>query len=137
MTAAFSCGGTEVAGIAGGETRHTRVAMPRAVRTLIFRIVFFFVVTLLFLTFVVSSSDPRLLGGGSSSYVDASPFVIAISNAGIKVIPDIFNFIVLMCVCSVGSVSIYTASRSLCNMTQIGLLGEWWGFHKVDKHGRP
>ncbi|RPB16434.1 hypothetical protein P167DRAFT_481337 [Morchella conica CCBAS932] len=137
VTAAFSCGGTEVAGIAGGETRQPRIAMPRAVRTLMFRIVFFYVVTILFLTFVVSASDPRLLGGSGGGSVDSSPFVIAISNAGIKVLPDILNVIVLLCVCSVGSVSIYTASRVLCNMSQIGLLGKYWGFEKVDRHGRP
>lgn len=111
--------------------------MPRAVRTLMFRIVFFYVVTILFLTFVVSASDPRLLGGSGGGSVDSSPFVIAISNAGIKVLPDILNVIVLLCVCSVGSVSIYTASRVLCNMSQIGLLGKYWGFEKVDRHGRP
>lgn len=137
VTAAFACGGTEVAGVAGGETRDPMIAMPRAVRTLMFRIVFFYVVTLLFLTFVVSAKNPALLGSESGSAVEASPFVIAIKEAGIGVLPDVLNVIVLLCVCSVGSVSIYTGSRVLYNMTEIDLISSRWGFGKVDERGRP
>lgn len=137
VTAAFACGGTEVAGVAGGETKDPMIAMPRAVRTLMFRIVFFYVVTLLFLTFVVSARNPALLGSKSGSAVEASPFVIAIKEAGIGVLPDVLNVIVLLCVSSVGSVSIYTGSRVLYNMTDIGLISSRWGFGKVDERGRP
>ncbi|RPB01195.1 hypothetical protein L873DRAFT_1677700 [Choiromyces venosus 120613-1] len=137
VTAAFACGGTEVAGVAGGETKDPLIAMPRAVRTLMFRIVFFYVVTLLFLTFVVSARNPALLGSESGSTVEASPFVIAIKEAGICVLPDVLNAVVLLCVTSVGSVSIYTGSRVLYNMTNIGLISSRWGFGKVDERGRP
>lgn len=88
---------------------------------------------------MVSASDPQLLGGdgASKSFVDGQLFVIAINRAGISILPDILNTIVLMCVCSVRSVSIYTGSRVLCNMAKIGLIGSYWGFHLVDRHGRP
>jgi len=137
VMAAFSCGGTEVAGVASGETKDPMIAMPRAVRTLMVRIVFFYVVTLLFLTFVVSAKNPALLGSQSGGAVEASPFVIAIKEAGIGVLPDILNAIVLLCVSSVGSVSIYAGSRVLRSMTEIGLISSRWGFDKVDGRGRP
>ncbi|PWW72543.1 hypothetical protein C7212DRAFT_359950 [Tuber magnatum] len=137
VTAAFACGGTEVAGVAGGETKDPMISMPRAVRTLMFRIVFFYVVTLLFLSFVVSARNPALLGSESGGAVEASPFVIAIKEAGIGILPDVLNAIVLLCVSSVGSVSIYTASRVLYNMTETGLISSRWGLGEADERGRP
>lgn len=96
------------------------------------RIAVFYVLSMLFLTFVVRFDSPDLIGGSNAN---SSPFVIAIRDAGIGILPDILNAVVLVCVCSVGSTSIYIASRTLQGMSEDGLT--WGGFGKIDKHGRP
>jgi amino acid permease len=40
---------------------------------------------------IVPYNDPHLLNGSSSSDANASPFVIAVKNAGINVVPSIMN----------------------------------------------
>lgn len=58
-------------------------------------------------------NDPRLLNGDSSVDAKASPFVLAISNAGIKVLPSIFNVIIMVAVLSVGNSSIYVCKSDI------------------------
>lgn len=133
VTAAFACGGAEMVGIVSGETRHPRYNLPRAVRTLMWRILIFYITSLLFITFVVPSDHPNLLRGGSDAA--ASPFVIAIKDAGITVLPDLLNAVVLVCVCSVGSVSIYISSRVLLALAGDGMAPVL--FTRTDAQGRP
>ena len=132
VTAAFACGGTEMVGIVSGETQNPRYNLPRAIRTLMWRILIFYITSLLFVTFVVPSTHPDLLGGKNAG---SSPFVIAIKTAGIRVLPDILNAVVLICVCSVGSVSIYISSRVLVALAEDGMA--WIRFSQTDREGRP
>ncbi|KAF8454020.1 AAT family amino acid transporter [Terfezia claveryi] len=133
VTAAFACGGTEMLGIVAGETKHPRYNFPRAVRTLMWRILIFYITSLLFITFVVPSTHPSLLSPTRNAA--ASPFVIAIQEAGISVLPDLLNAIVLICVCSVGSVSIYISSRVLVALAEDGMAPRI--FTRTDRSGRP
>lgn len=119
-------------GIVSGESEHPRFNLPRAIKTLLARIFIFYVVTMLFLTFVVPSNDSRLLGAKTAA---SSPFVVAIDNAGIKVLPHILNGVILICVLSVGSVSIYISSRVLVSMAEDGFA--WHRFSRTDRQGRP
>ncbi|KAI5779966.1 AAT family amino acid transporter [Peziza echinospora] len=132
VTAAFSCGGTEMVGIVAGESAFPRYNIPRAIRTLMWRILIFYITSLLFITFVVRADNPRLLGGSS---VSASPFVVAIEGAGIAVLPHILNAVVLVCVCSVGSVSIYISSRVLLALAEDEMAFK--AFARTDRQGRP
>ena len=87
---------------------------------------------MIFLSFVVEYTDPDLLG---SKNAKSSPFVIAIFNAGIKGLPDLLNAVVMVCVCSVGSSSIYISSRTLHAMAEDGFAFSF--FAKTDSRGRP
>ena len=159
VTAAFACGGTEVIGIVSGEAKHPRYVLytppiplqdrithstlganvihrynlPRAVRTLMWRILIFYITSLLFITFVVPSNHPSLLSPTRDAA--ASPFVIALKDAGITVLPDLLNAIALLCVCSVGSVSTYMASRVLVALAEDGMAPRI--FTRTDRSGRP
>lgn len=81
VTAAFAIGGIEMIGIVGGECVQPRWNLPRAIRTLMWRIVIFYVVSMLFLSFVVPYDSQDLIG---ASNANSSPFVIAIQTAGRK-----------------------------------------------------
>ena len=117
-------------GVVAGEAQHPRHNLPRAIRTLMWRIFIFYIVSMLFLTFVVPYDLPGLVGGSNSS-----PFVLAIKDAGIEVLPHILNAVVMVCVCSVGSTSIYISSRTLKAMAEDGFA--WQILGKTDRRGRP
>ncbi|THV95269.1 AAT family amino acid transporter [Aureobasidium pullulans] len=132
VTAAFAAGGTEIVGVIGGESASPRHNIPRATRTVWARIFVSYVVTVTLVTILVPSDDPNLLGGTN---VNASPLVIAVKRAGIKTLPDILNAIILICVMSVGTSSLYAASRMLMYLSSVKMAPKI--FSRTDRAGRP
>ena len=84
---------------------------------------------------LVPYTDPMLLNGTSSSDANASPFVIAVRNAGIQGVPSIMNAVILIAVLSVGNSSVYGASRTLAALADMGMAPKILGY--VDRSGRP
>ncbi len=89
IQATFAYGGSEMCVIAAGETENPRRNIPKAVRRVFWRILIFYVLAILLVGMCVSSEDPRLLNAIDKGRpgVAASPFVIAIVNGGIPVLP--------------------------------------------------
>lgn len=67
---------------------------------------------------VVPSTDDNLLN--SSGTAAASPFVIAASRAGIKIVPSIINAVVLTSAWSSGNSGLLNSSRTLYGLAQEG-----------------
>ena len=84
---------------------------------------------------LVPYNDENLLNGSSSSDANASPFVIAVRNAGISGVPSIMNAVILIAVLSVGNSSIYGASRTLAALADRGQAPKILGY--IDRSGRP
>ncbi|KAF8426950.1 hypothetical protein EV426DRAFT_530056, partial [Tirmania nivea] len=78
-----------------------------------------YITSLLFVTFVVPSNHPSLLSPTRNAA--APPFVIALQEAGISVLPHFLNAINIIYMCSVGSVSIYTSSCVLVALAEDGM----------------
>lgn len=135
ISAAFSFGGVELVALAASETANPRKSLPKATKQVFWRITIFYLVTSVIIGCLVPYNDPRLLNGGSSVDISASPFVIAINNGGIKVLPDIMNAVILLAVVSVGNSSVYGCSRTLASLSVQGLLPRFVGY--IDKKGRP
>jgi amino acid transporter len=135
VTAAFSFAGTELVGLAAAETANPRKSLPTAVKQVFWRITLFYIVSLTIVGLLVPYDEPRLLSGSSSQDVKASPFVIAIENAGIKVLPSIMNVVVLVAVLSVGNSSVYGSSRTLAALAEQGQAPKILGY--IDRKGRP
>ncbi|CAO1613264.1 unnamed protein product [Jaminaea pallidilutea] len=135
VTAAFAFAGTELVGLAAAESGNPRKEVPKASKQVFYRVALFYIVTLFLITLIVRSDDERLLGGSSSYDARASPFVIAINVGGIKVLPDIFNAVILVSVLSVGNSAVYGGSRTLCAMAQSGQAPKIFAF--IDREGRP
>jgi amino acid transporter len=133
IQAAFSYQGTELVGIAAGETENPRKTVPSAIRKTFFRILFFFVLTIFFIGILVRSDDKQLLN--SSTDANASPFVIVARNAGVAVLPDIINAILLTVVLSAANSNVYSASRILIGLAQEGFAPRF--FKKTSKAGVP
>lgn len=83
---------------------------------------------------LVPYTDEKLIGS-SSNDANASPFVIAVRNAGISVVPSIMNVVILIAVLSVGNSSIYGASRTIAALADRGQAPKILGY--IDRSGRP
>ena len=135
ISAAFSFGGVELVALAASETANPRKSLPRATKQVFWRITIFYILTAVVIGCLVPYTDDRLLSGKSSEDITSSPFVIAINNGGIKVLPDIMNAVILIAVVSVGNSSVYGCSRSLASLAVQGLLPRSIAY--VDRAGRP
>ncbi|KAI1437429.1 AAT family amino acid transporter [Xylaria sp. CBS 124048] len=115
IQATFSYGGSEMVVIASGETENPRRNIPKAIRRVFWRIVLFYVLAIFLVTLCVSSTDTRLLDAIRTSAPGAasSPFVIAIENGGIAVLPSIINAVILSSAWSAGNSFFYASTRVL------------------------
>ena len=134
VTAAFAFAGTELVGLAAAETANPRKSLPTAVKQVFWRIALFYVVSLTLVGLLVPYNDHRLIGS-SASDAKASPFVIAIQNAGIKIIPSIMNVVIMIAVISVGNSAVYGSSRTLAALAEQGQAPTIFAY--IDKQGRP
>lgn len=135
VTAAFSFGGTELVGLAAAETANPRKSLPTAIKQVFWRITLFYVVSLLLVGLLVPYTDGRLVNGTSSADAKASPFVIAIYNAGISGLPSVMNVVIMIAVLSVGNSSIYGSSRTLAALAEQRQAPRILAY--IDRKGRP
>jgi len=134
VTAAFAYTGTELTGLAAAETKNPKKEIPKASKQVIFRILIFYCVNLLLVGLVVPANSPLYSTPGSSSSRH-SPFVIAIQLAGIKVLPSIFNAVILIAVMSVANSCTFGSTRTIQALAANGMAPKFLAY--VDKKGRP
>ncbi|KAF2671377.1 putative amino acid permease [Microthyrium microscopicum] len=135
VTAAFAFAGTELVGLAAAETLNPRKSLPRATKQVFWRITLFYIISLTLVGLLVPYTDPRLLNGDNDADAKASPFVIAIQNAGIKGLPSVMNGVIMIAVLSVGNSSIYGSSRTLAALAEQKQAPRILGY--IDRKGRP
>lgn len=119
VNAAFSYGGAEMVAVAAGEAANPRKNIPKAIRRVFWRILFFYVLGSFIIGVCISSSDDSLTSDNLSG-AQKSPWVIACRNAGIPVLPHIVNAVILTSATSSGNAYLYTGSRYLFGVAQLG-----------------
>lgn len=108
--AAFSFIGTEIVAIAAGEAKNPRVTLPSSIKKVYIRILLFYLGGTFIIGMIVPSNSPSIkLNSGTL----ASPFVIAIKQAGIPALPAIINACLLTSAWSAASSDLFTSSRAL------------------------
>lgn len=122
----YAFSGTELIGIAAGETDNPKEAVPRAIKTTIGRLVVFFVLTIV----VLASLLPMKEAG-----VSTAPFVDVFDKMGIPFTADIMNFVILTAILSAGNSGLYASSRMLWSLANEGMLSK--SVVKINKHGVP
>ncbi|KAF2149227.1 hypothetical protein K461DRAFT_281578 [Myriangium duriaei CBS 260.36] len=116
--AIYSYSGLEVISVAAAETKNPRTAIPSAARRVFWRIALFYILTIFMVGLVVPSNAKGILS--SSGTASTSPFVVAATTAGIKVVPSIINAIVLTSAWSSGNSNMLSGSRVLYGMAKHG-----------------
>ncbi|KAF9056359.1 amino acid permease/ SLC12A domain-containing protein [Panaeolus papilionaceus] len=133
--AAFSYVGTEIVAIAAGEAKNPRRNLPKAIRRVYIRILLFYIGGTVVIGLLVPSNSDRLSLVDGQGTAAASPFVIAIERAGIKVLPSIINACLLTSAWSAASSDLYTSSRGLYGLAVAGNAPKI--FLKTSKNGLP
>lgn len=119
VNASFAFAGTEIVGVTVGEVENPRKNVPKAIKRIAVRIIIFYVLAVLMVGLVVPYNNDQLLNA-STSNASASPYVIAIQNAGIKVLPDFINAVLLTVTWSAGQSDLYASSRTLYGLALEG-----------------
>ena len=132
ILAIFAVGDQVFIGVLGGEAQTPRYSMAHAAKIVPIRMFTIYSVSITFITLLVPSDDARLMG---SSGATASPFIIAIQDAGIPVIPDIINICIIIGVLAMAAEAIFLSSRILRTLAHQQLIPEF--IAKVDDRGRP
>ncbi|MCE4043722.1 amino acid permease [Lysinibacillus fusiformis] len=118
MNVIFSYQGSELVGIAAGETENPEKNIPRAIRTILFRIIVFYIASIIVLSAIFPSSELGLM---------ESPFVTLMNLAGVPYAAGIMNFVILTAILSVGNSCLYASTRLLFSMSHEGMAPKLFG----------
>jgi amino acid permease len=114
LVAGFSFQGTEGVGLAAAETTDPGKNVPKAIRTVFWRILLFYVGAIFVAGTLIPYTDPNLLNA-DESHIAFSPFTMVL-----QLLPrigyyaaNLMNAVILSSVLSCGNSSMYVASRML------------------------
>ncbi|KAI9804457.1 MAG: hypothetical protein M1825_001356 [Sarcosagium campestre] len=136
VTAALAFAGVELCGLCAAETKFPRQSIPIAVRQIFWRLLFFYIISVIMIGLIVRSDDPRLLSNKSTfGNVTASPFVIAILDAGATGLDSVFNVLIILACFEVGSSAVYASTRTLTALAEQRQAPKFMTY--IDRSGRP
>lgn len=122
----YAFSGTELIGIAAGETVDPTRTVPKAIHTTIGRLVIFFVLTIVVLA--------ALLPMDEAGVTDA-PFVTVFDNIGVPYAADIMNLVILTAILSAGNSGLYASSRMLWTLSDQGMISP--RLSRINSRGVP
>lgn len=131
IAAGFSFQGTEIVGVAAGESEDPAKNVPRAVRSIFWRIFLFYILAILVIGLIVPYTNGSLQG----HTIMVSPFTMVFEKVGLAFAASVMNAIILTAVLSAGNSSLYVTSRMLYSMAKEGLAPRIFG--KLNKRGVP
>lgn len=131
MAAGFSFQGTELLGVAAGESEDPKNAIPRAVKQVFWRILLFYVLAILVIGLLIPYTNGNLANGD----VTVSPFTLVFQKAGIAFAASVMNAIILTAVLSAGNSGMYASTRMLWDLAREGKAPKFLG--KLNKRGIP
>ncbi|KAB7897546.1 amino acid permease [Rouxiella sp. S1S-2] len=134
MIAGFSFQGTELIGVAAGESEDPGKNIPRAVRQVFWRILLFYVLAILVISLIIPYTDPSLLRNDVKD-IGVSPFTLVFRNAGLLSAAAVMNAVILTAVLSAGNSGMYASTRMLYNLATEGKAPRI--FAKLSKGGVP
>lgn len=122
--------GVESIAVTAGEAEHPEVTIPRAMRSIVWRLILFYVLGIAIMVTMVPWNQT-----GRSSTLSGSPFVFAFAAAHIPFAAAIMNFVVLTAALSSVNTNLYLSTRMLFSLGRGGYAPEWMG--KVSPNGVP
>lgn len=120
MIAGFSFQGTEIVGIAAGESEDPEKAVPTAIKQVFWRILIFYFATIFVIGALIWYKDPNLLRAAANSDISISPFTLIFEHAGLAAAASVMNAVILTSVISAANSWLYAASRMLYSLSLEG-----------------
>ncbi|AIN47312.1 amino acid permease [Candidatus Palibaumannia cicadellinicola] len=134
MIVGFSFQGTELIGIAAGESADPRTHIPRAMQQVFWRILLFYVLSILIISLLIPYTSPALLHHNINN-ITVSPFTLVFRNAGQLSAAAIMNSVILAAVLSAGNSGMYASTRMLYTLALEGKAPKM--FAHLSKGGVP
>jgi len=134
MIAGFSFQGTEMIGVAAGEAENPRRDVPKALRSVFWRIMLFYIGAITVIGFLVPYTDPNLLRN-SETDIAFSPFTLVFERAGVAFAASLMNAVILTAILSAGNSGLYASTRMLLSLALEGKAPKI--FARVNKRGIP
>ncbi|ALE06887.1 L-asparagine permease [Arthrobacter sp. ERGS1:01] len=122
----FAFGGTEMVGVAAGESENPRAVIPKAVNSIMWRIILFYAGSVVLFT---------LLMPWNAYSAGESPFVTVMNAVGIPGAGDIMNIVVLTAAMSSLNAGLYATGRTLRSMAMAGTAPKF--AKRMNKSGVP
>ncbi|WP_324644512.1 amino acid permease [Pseudarthrobacter sp. LT1] len=122
----YAFSGSELIGVAAGETKDPATAIPKAMRTTVIRLLIFFVGAIT----VIAATIPYTEVG-----LDESPFVTVFSAIGVPFAADIMNFVIITALLSAGNSGLYSCARMLYSLADEGQAPQ--ALKKLSRRGIP
>jgi amino acid transporter, AAT family len=120
----------EIIAVTAGEAERPEVTIPRAMRNIVYRLIFFYVLAIAIMVTMVPWNQT-----GSSSTLSGSPFVTAFAAAHVPFAAAIMNFVVLTAALSSVNTNLYLSTRMLFSLGRGGYAPAWMG--RVSRTGVP
>jgi L-asparagine transporter-like permease len=126
----FSYIGTEVVAVTSGEAANPDEAVPRAMRSMLFRLIIFYIGAMIVLVSVVpwTSIQP-------GNNVSASPFVTVFRLMHVPAATHLMNFVVLTAALSSMNCDLYLSTRMMFSLSRSGFAPQVFG--RVTRRGVP
>ncbi len=131
MAAGFSFQGTELLGVAAGETSDPERNIPKAIRSIFWRILLFYILAILVIGLLIPYTTESL----AASDVTVSPFTLIFEKAGVAFAASVMNAVILTAVLSAGNSGMYASTRMLWDLARQGKAPKFLG--KLDSRGVP
>ncbi|MEB2492379.1 amino acid permease [Peribacillus frigoritolerans] len=134
LIAGFSFQGTELVGIAAGESEEPEKNVPNAIRQVFWRILLFYIGAILILGLLIPYTSPSLLNGDVEN-ISVSPFTLVFERAGLAFAASVMNAVVLTSLLSAGNSGLYASTRMLWSMAKEKQAPKFLA--KVNRRGIP
>ena len=114
--------GVEVIAVTAGEAQNPEKSIPKAMRTIVFRLIFFYVLAII--AMLAMTPWTQL---GSQTGIAGSPFVRGFSSIGIPYAAGIMNLVVITAALSSCNTDLYLTTRMIFSLSRDGYAPSWLG----------
>lgn len=120
MIAGFSFQGTEMVGVAAGESKDPKKTIPLAIKQVFWRILLFYILCIFIIGTLITYTDPNLLNAKETENIALSPFTLIFEKAGFAFAAGVMNAVILTAILSAGNSGLYSSTRILYDMAKEG-----------------
>jgi AAT family amino acid transporter len=122
--------GVEVIAVTAGEARNPETSIPRAMRTIVYRLIFFYVLAIVAMLAMTPWNQL-----GSKTGIAGSPFVRGFAGIGIPYAAGIMNVVVITAALSSCNTDLYLTTRMIFSLSKGGYAPLW--ISHVSSNGVP